>query len=91
MAVKAVTGKWLFVAYRLWKRFLTERTVLQPLEKISWYPRVDFIRDLDRTCEEYKEISFFPTADELLRKMTPLYAVFHFLHMGTSPGGHSSS
>lgn len=64
------------------KRFLTERTVLQPLEKISWYPRVDFIRDLDRTCEEYKEISFFPTADELLRKMTPLYAVFPFLTYG---------
>lgn len=64
------------------KRFLTERTVLQPPEKISWYPRVDFIRDLDRVCEEYKEIDCFPTADEMLRKMTPLYAVFPFLTYG---------
>ena len=64
------------------KRFLTERTALQPPERISWYPRVDFIRDLDRVCEEYKEIGCFPTADEMLRKMTPLYTVFPFLTYG---------
>lgn len=64
------------------KRFLTERIVQQSPEKISWYPRVDFIRDLDRVCEEYKEIDCFPTADEILRKMTPLYAVFPFLTYG---------
>ena len=64
------------------KRFLTERTVLYPGKMMPWYPRVDFIRDLDRVCEEYKEISFFPSANEILRKMTPLYTVFPFLTYG---------
>ena len=45
------------------KRFLTERTVLQPLEKISWYPRDDFTLDLYRTCDEYIYFRFLPTAD----------------------------
>lgn len=63
-------------------RFLAERTVLQPLEGVSWIARVDFIRDMDRTCKEYGPVRFFPSADEMLRKMTPLYAVFPFLAYG---------
>ena len=41
-------------------RFLAERTVLQPLEVVSWTARVDFIRDMDRTCKEYGPVRFLP-------------------------------
>lgn len=64
------------------KRFLTERNAVQPAEPASFYPRVDFLRDLDRICTEYEEIPYFPQADEMLRKMTPLYSVFPFLTYG---------
>lgn len=63
-------------------RFLAERTVLHAEKPSSWITRVDFIRDLDRICSEYGQVPFFPSADELLGRMTPLYAVFPFLIYG---------
>ena len=69
-------------AAELTDRFLVERSVSAPV-KISYLPRrLDMVPGIEGICRIHGQIACFPTADEIVGKMTPLYALFPYMTYG---------
>ena len=44
--------------------------------------RPDIVPDLERICREHESIKCFPDTETIIRKMTPLYALYPFMRYG---------
>lgn len=62
-------------------RFMSERSG-SDTSNIARKSRLDFVLNLDNICREYDYVKSFPSTEQILAKMTPLYTVFPFFSYG---------
>lgn len=67
---------------KLREKYLERRTdASAPILQAS-KDRPDIVPDLERICREHESIKCFPNPETIIRRMTPLYALYPFMRYG---------
>ena len=67
---------------KLREKYLERRTdASAPILQAS-KDRPDIVPDLERICREHESIKCFPDPETIIRRMTPLYALYPFMRYG---------